>query len=77
MPERDRLLNPVGGRQLFIVPVLNFNVRTEIAPAGPARNIEFTQTELEGYYISADEAMSGPNNVHKMSFAEAIRMFIV
>ena len=70
------MLNPVGGKQLFLVPVLNFNVRRETASVSSGHNIEYTQTELEGYYITSDDAMSGPNT-RKLSFQEAIQMFIV
>jgi hypothetical protein len=57
------------------VPVLAIRVsRTDVPTA--SGNAEFTHTELENYYVTPDEARSGPY-AHKLSFSEALQLFIV
>ena len=42
----------------------------------PNINVEYTNTELESYYVTADQAMSG-SQTQKLSFLEALQLFIV
>lgn len=58
------------------VPVLSIHVSREQVPTLRGAPVEFTQTDVESYFITPDQAMAG-GAARKLSFQEAIQLFIV
>lgn len=70
------MIKPAGGSSNTPVPILAIHVR-RIDESNPmsVRNVEVTQTELQNYYITPDDARSG-QAARKMTFEEALSSFI-
>lgn len=57
------------------VPVLSIRVSREQVPTH-GQPFEYTQTEVEHYFVTPDDAMAG-RAARRLSFEEAIQLLIV